>query len=108
MNTERWFTEAAQNFWLALSDSLLREARRGSLLEEAFVTLRRDGKLVAIAVPHVDMLLVGCQFFSRAMCVVSEYVWTCLRERLLEQQANDMTATAGVESSEAKIDQVSG
>ena len=53
------FAEAARHFWMALSESMERAGWRRSLLEDAFFTLRKGEKLFAMAVTHVDDMLLA-------------------------------------------------
>jgi len=53
------FAEAARHFWIALSGAMAKAGWKRSLLEDAFFTLRRGGQLVAMAVTHVDDLLLA-------------------------------------------------
>ena len=53
------FAEAARLFWIALSEAIIGAGWQQSLLEPALFTLRRGGYLVAMAVSHVDDVLLA-------------------------------------------------
>jgi hypothetical protein len=53
------FAEAARLFWLALLESFVSSGWVQSLLEPALFTMRRAGQLIAMAVTHVDDVLLA-------------------------------------------------